>query len=114
MAYVKDLEMIDVVSSPLFFSIILQILTPRILKMYVRPLRNADPPIIPPERLDQFIQDVFHNFTELHAHHLRLVKKVLVNYYAFHGCLLTVPLSVLLSVLFADSHVWSLSSTKSN
>jgi len=41
--------------------------------MYVRPLRNADPPIIHRDRLEGFIQDVFHNFAELHAHHRRLV-----------------------------------------
>jgi len=41
--------------------------------MFVRPLRHADPPIIPRERLDSFIQDVFHNFAELHAHHRQLV-----------------------------------------
>lgn len=41
--------------------------------MYVRPLRNAEPPIIPLERLEQFLVDVFHNFSELHAHHRRLV-----------------------------------------
>jgi len=32
-----------------------------------------DPPIIPRERLDTFIRDVFHNFGELHAHHKRLL-----------------------------------------
>lgn len=41
--------------------------------MYIRPLRNAEPPIIPPSRLDQFLMDVFHNYNELHAHHRRLV-----------------------------------------
>jgi hypothetical protein len=41
--------------------------------MYIRPLINADPPIVPRERLDSFINDVFHNFAELHAHHRRLV-----------------------------------------
>ncbi|KAL4266658.1 hypothetical protein AB1N83_002482 [Pleurotus pulmonarius] len=55
MAYVKDLENIEV--------------------MYIRPLRAADPPIIEKERLQQFIIDVFHNFAELHAHHRRLVEK---------------------------------------
>jgi len=44
--------------------------------MYIRPLRNAEPPIIPIERLDQFLQDVFHNFQELHSHHRRLVDKL--------------------------------------
>ncbi|KIK53944.1 hypothetical protein GYMLUDRAFT_49117 [Collybiopsis luxurians FD-317 M1] len=55
MAYVKDLENIDV--------------------MYIQPLRDADPPVIPRDRLDTFISDVFHNFNELHAHHRRLVEK---------------------------------------
>jgi RHO1 GDP-GTP exchange protein 1/2 len=41
--------------------------------MFIRPLRNTDPPIIPLDRLDSFIHDVFHNFAELHAHHRRLV-----------------------------------------
>lgn len=53
--YVKDLENIDI--------------------MYIQPLRSAEPPIIPRERLDQFIIDVFHNFGELHHHHRRLVEK---------------------------------------
>ncbi|KAJ7777436.1 Dbl-like domain-containing protein [Mycena metata] len=56
MAYVKDLENIEI--------------------MYIRPLRNADPPIVPPDRLDQFIKDVFHNFSHLHAHHRALVEKL--------------------------------------
>ena len=44
--------------------------------MYVRPLRNAEPPIIPPERLEQFLADVFHNFIELHAHHRRFIDRL--------------------------------------
>ena len=44
--------------------------------MYVRPLRNAEPPIIDPERLEQFLTDVFHNFIELHAHHRRLIDRL--------------------------------------
>ncbi|KAL1658879.1 CNH domain-containing protein [Schizophyllum commune] len=54
MAYVRDLENIE--------------------HMYIRPLREADPPIIPPERLNQFIQDVFHNYSELLYHHRRLME----------------------------------------
>lgn len=42
--------------------------------MYVRQLRNSEPPVIPPKRLDQFIKDVFYNFDELRAHHTRLVE----------------------------------------
>ncbi|KAJ6561073.1 signal transducer [Mycena vulgaris] len=55
MAYVKDLENIQ--------------------NMYIIPLREAKPPIMPAERLDQFILDVFHNFADLHAHHRKLVDK---------------------------------------
>ena len=43
--------------------------------MYIQPLRAAEPPIIWTERLDLFIEDVFHNFNELYEHHLRLVEK---------------------------------------
>lgn len=32
-----------------------------------------DPPIIPRDRLNSFIGDVFHNFAELHAHHRKLL-----------------------------------------
>ncbi|KAH9479303.1 Rho1 guanine nucleotide exchange factor 1 [Psilocybe cubensis] len=56
MAYVRDLENIET--------------------MYVRPLRNAEPPIIPIERLNQFLTEVFHNFNELHAYHRRLMDKL--------------------------------------
>ncbi|KAG5643354.1 hypothetical protein DXG03_001036 [Asterophora parasitica] len=55
MAYVKDLENIE--------------------KMYIIPLRNADPPIIPRDRLEDFISDVFHNFAELYSYHAKLVKQ---------------------------------------
>jgi len=36
-----------------------------------------DPPIIPRDRLDTFIRDVFHNFGELHAHHKWLLDQLL-------------------------------------
>ncbi|KAK0214966.1 CNH domain-containing protein [Armillaria fumosa] len=55
MAYVKDLENIDI--------------------MYIKALRAANPPIIPPDRLNSFIKDVFHNFAELGYHHRKLVEK---------------------------------------
>jgi hypothetical protein len=44
--------------------------------MYVEPLRSMDPPIIPRDRLETFIRDVFHNFGELHAHHRRLLDRL--------------------------------------
>jgi hypothetical protein len=43
--------------------------------MYIKPLREADPPIIPQQKLEQFIQDVFHNYRELYEHHAKLVEK---------------------------------------
>lgn len=44
--------------------------------MYVSPLREMDPPIIPRDRLEQFIQEVFHNYAELHTHHRRMLNKL--------------------------------------
>lgn len=41
--------------------------------MYIIPLRKAEPPIIPRDRLDQFIDEVFHNYAELFQHHKKLV-----------------------------------------
>ena len=44
--------------------------------MFVQPLRSMDPLVVPPERLEAFIRDVFCNFSELHAHHKRLLDKL--------------------------------------
>ncbi|GLB41616.1 putative CNH domain containing protein [Lyophyllum shimeji] len=57
MAYVKDLENIE--------------------KMYITPLRTLEPPVIPRDRLEEFIDDVFHNYEELYAHHRALCDKLL-------------------------------------
>jgi hypothetical protein len=75
MAYVKDLENIDVVRR-LIRSLLSFSLIRFFLQMYVRPLRMMDPPIIPRERLESFIQDVYHNFAELHAHHRKLLDQL--------------------------------------
>ncbi|KAG6889068.1 hypothetical protein C0992_006497 [Termitomyces sp. T32_za158] len=56
-AYVKDLENID--------------------NMYIVPLRTSVPPIIPRDRLEGFIRDVFHNHKQLYEHHNELVKAFL-------------------------------------
>jgi len=45
------------------------------IKIYVNPLRTAEPPIIPRDRLDEFIEEVFHNYMEIYEHHKRLVEK---------------------------------------
>ena len=44
--------------------------------MYVRPLREIDPPIFPQDCQESFIQDMFHNFLELHAHHRKLLDQL--------------------------------------
>jgi hypothetical protein len=44
-------------------------------QIYIKPLRAAEPPIVPRERLDQFIADIFHNFGELYDHHHRMIEK---------------------------------------
>ncbi|KAH7890998.1 CNH domain-containing protein [Phlebopus sp. FC_14] len=56
MAYVKDLENIET--------------------MYVLPLREQDPPIVPRDRLNNFLSDVFHNFMELLGHHRKLLDQL--------------------------------------
>ncbi|KAG2345927.1 Dbl homology domain-containing protein [Suillus weaverae] len=56
MAYVRDLENINLI--------------------YVQALRESDPPVIGRERLNSFITDVFHNFTELHSHHRKLLDQL--------------------------------------
>lgn len=47
------------------------------LQMYIRPLREQDQPvIIPKDRLNSFISDVFHNYSEIYAHHRRLLDQL--------------------------------------
>lgn len=47
-----------------------------ILQIYILPLRKAEPPIIPRDRLDQFIEDVFHNYGQLYEYHKKLVDEL--------------------------------------
>ena len=47
-----------------------------ILQIYILPLRKAEPPIIPPDRLDQFIEDVFHNYGQVYEFHKKLVDEL--------------------------------------
>ena len=44
--------------------------------MYVQPLKNANPPIIPHERLSTFLHDVFHNYLELYHIHRALLSSL--------------------------------------
>jgi len=47
-----------------------------LLQIYISALRKAEPPIIPRDRLNQFVDDVFHNYTQLYEHHKKLVEKL--------------------------------------
>lgn len=44
--------------------------------MYVTPLTNADPPIIPHDRLQSFLNDVYHNYRDLLQIHRQLVNRL--------------------------------------
>lgn len=72
MDYVKDLQNIERVGLKQTFRLSTEARS-RLTQIYIEPLRSADPPIIPRERLETFIRNVFHNFGELHAHHRRLL-----------------------------------------
>lgn len=74
MTYVKDLAFIENVRPLLTFSPKNHDGSPQ---TYVRKLRLVDPPIIPRERLEMFIQDVFRNSGELYTHHGRLLYQLL-------------------------------------
>ncbi|KAG9014371.1 hypothetical protein FRB94_012777 [Tulasnella sp. JGI-2019a] len=56
MEYVRDLETID--------------------RLYVQPLREANPPVFVGEKLDNFIRDAYWNFAEIHSHHKRLLERL--------------------------------------
>lgn len=44
--------------------------------MYVQPLKAAEPPIIPHDRLPTFLHDAFHNYAELFHLHRQLLSKL--------------------------------------
>lgn len=46
------------------------------MQLYVQPLRDASPPILVGEALNNFIRDAFWNFAEIHAHHKRLLERL--------------------------------------
>ena len=45
----------------------------------MKPLQNANPPIIDPEQLNSFIEDVFHNITEVRDCNRRLLEVMKVR-----------------------------------
>jgi RHO1 GDP-GTP exchange protein 1/2 len=74
MTYVRDLENIAVVKG---ISSYVRRTWPDIpFQIYVKPLRTVDPPVIPPQRLQRFITDVFHNVDQLIFHHKKLLDRL--------------------------------------
>jgi hypothetical protein len=86
MTYVRDLENITV--------------------MYIEPLRTADPPVVPPQRLAGFIADVFHNVAQLVHHHRRLLERLYAIQQDEHPVVHSVTAAVLDAFLnFRDAYL---------
>ncbi|EDR06179.1 uncharacterized protein LACBIDRAFT_300387 [Laccaria bicolor S238N-H82] len=49
----------------------------KIKNLYITPLRTANPPIIPPLCLDQFIKDVFGNYEQVLRYHSNILSQLL-------------------------------------
>jgi RHO1 GDP-GTP exchange protein 1/2 len=62
--------------------------------MYIQPLRLASPPIIPRDRLESFIGDVFRNFAELHAQHRLLLDQLHEIQRAEHPTIWTIAVTI--------------------
>ena len=46
------------------------------MKLFIRPLRTADPPVIPRDRLSSFLNEVFHNYTDILEHQRKLLNQL--------------------------------------
>jgi hypothetical protein len=66
----------------------------------------ADPPVIPPQRLDQFITDVFHNVAVLAKHHRQLLDVLQHKQLDDHSAIHSVTVAVLDAFLgFRDAYL---------
>jgi hypothetical protein len=104
MQYVKDLDSINVVSAAPIAS------ADRALtgapQMYIQPLQTADPPIVPPQRLQAFVTDVFHNVGQLVYHHRRLLEALHAIQQDEHPRIKTITAAVLDAFLnFRDAYL---------
>ena len=74
--------------------------------MYVQPLRTQDPPIIPRERPESFITDVFHNFAEIYGHHRKLLEQLHDTQREEHPTVKSITAAVLDAALsFRDAYM---------
>jgi len=48
----------------------------RLFQMFITPLQEADPSVIPRDRLPQFVQDVFGNIREITVYHQQLIEQL--------------------------------------
>jgi hypothetical protein len=56
-----------------FILLLLILIYPLYIQIFISALRKAEPPVIPRDRLYQFIEDIFHNYAQLYKHHRKLV-----------------------------------------
>jgi hypothetical protein len=49
---------------------------PTVKQVFVTPLMNADPPVLPAERLHSFVAEVFFNLESISAHHHRMLVRL--------------------------------------
>lgn len=74
--------------------------------MYIDPLRAANPPIIPKHRLEQFIDDVYHNYWDLYEHHHRLLEKLHEIQREQHPCIHSITAAMFDAALnFRDTYL---------
>jgi len=74
--------------------------------MYVDPLRSTIPPIVPRERLEQFIDDVFHNYFDIYEHHRRLMEKFHEIQREDHPCVTSITAAMFDAALnFRDAYL---------
>jgi len=74
--------------------------------MYIEPLRNADPPIIKHDRLETFIQEVFHNYADIAIYHARLLEQFQEIQREQHPSINTITASMMDAALnFRDAYM---------
>jgi hypothetical protein len=73
----------------------------RALQLFLQPLRTANPPVVPSERLDPFIAGVFHNVGDLVSYHRQLLDKLYVIQLQEHPAITSITAALLDTLLNA-------------
>ena len=74
--YLRDLDTIETASA--FFNIYIPV-SSQLSQLFIRPLRNANPPVIRPSEIDEFIDEVFGNVLDLRECNRRLLEMIYVR-----------------------------------